>query len=784
MFRFRPGAVFAVLCGGFIGGVAVASFVLPWWVAGIGFCFVGIFCFLTKKISCRARDFFGFVLVFFIASFFGGWRYGAIQPTMRSVAYVADGEKRTVEGVIVRISEHESHVSVTLMNVVVHGEARDDRVLVKTSLFARVRVGDWVSVLCTLKRPEAFEDFAYDRYLAAKDIVATCTAKELPFVLGEDERWGIRVLAGIDRLHAFAVQQIDTVFPDPHAQLLAGLLIGDDAFSSTWKERFLRTGTSHIVAASGSNVALTVSILLAILFGMGIRRAYATGVVLMGIVFFVLLAGGESAVLRAGIMASLVVIARATGRVSSVRNVLLCTVCVMLWCEPRILRSDVGFQLSVLSTIGLVWWSKPFREKLVFLPEKFGIREGFATTLAATLATLPVTAFGMGQVSLVGPLANLLVLPLLPLAMATGVFAVVFGMILPALGRFVALPAWWILDTVLMVLRELSALPFVYVEVKSWMLDVFLSFGGVLVGVVRYVSRFVSTRKDSDVRKSLAMRFVPVFLFGSLFVTSFAQHVVRDGWFSSDVRVWVFDVGQGDGIFIDTPEKDVIIDGGPSSVMREKIGSVLPWFDRRLEYVFVTHPHADHVVGLVSVFAYYAVDFFGESEQGCTSTECRGLSAVAPRSHAVSAGDVFVLAPGVTLRALWPEVPYGSQKLSDPNDGSLVFLLETPYGSMLFMGDAGKEQEEEFLAFLPDSVEILKLGHHGSRTSTSDALLSTITPSIGIISLGKGNSFGHPHDEVLDRLSAYHVETYRTDIFGDIRVEFGKDGVRVDDLRL
>lgn len=776
MFRFRPGVVFAVVCLGFIGGVGMASFEMSWWMSLFVF-----FAFVVwKRFLFRPKDLLGFVIVFAIAACVGASRYEQIQPTMRSVMHIADGKTHDVEGTIVRISEGDSNLKLVLVLVLVDGEVREDRVLVKTSLFSDVMVGERVSVSCPLKRPEAFEDFAYDRYLAAKDIVATCTVSDLPFVLGKDESLGARALASIARLHTFVVRQIDVVLPDPHAQLLAGLLIGDDAFSSVWKERFLRTGTSHIVAASGSNVALTVSILLAILFGVGIRRRYATIFVLFGIATFVLLAGGESAVMRAGIMAALVVIARATGRASSVRNVLLCTVCMMLWCEPRILCDDVGFQLSVLSTIGLVWWSKSFGDYLSFLPESFGLREGFATTLAATFATLPVTVFGMGQVSLVGPIANLLVLPLLPIAMAMGAFAVVVGMILPMIGRLLAFPAWWMLDTVLMVLRELAALPFVYVEVKSSMLDVLLSFGGVFVCVARYILRFVGMQKNSDVRKVLAMRFVPVLLFGGLFVMSFVQHVVRDGWFSSSVRVWVFDVGQGDGIFIDTPGKDVVIDGGPSFVMREKIGSIFPWFDRYIDDVFVTHPHADHVVGVVPIFEHYAVGFFGESEQGCTSIECYGFYRVASQSFPVSADDIFILASGVTLHAVWPETPYEHQKLSDPNDGSLVFLLETPHGSMLFTGDAGIEQEEYFLELLPDEIDVLKVGHHGSRTSTSDALLSAVMPSKGIISLGEENSFGHPHDEVLDRLSAHGVEIYRTDLFGDIRVEFGKDGVQVE----
>ena len=279
---------------------------------------------------------------------------------------------------------------------------------------------------------------------------------------------------------------------------------------------------------------------------------------------------------------------------------------------------------------------------------------------------------------------------------------------------------------------------------------------------------------------SRSSSFLVPLIFTSLFLLSFSQHVLRDGWFSSDVRVWVFDIGQGDAIFIDTPEKDVMIDGGPSPIVREKVGMILPWFDRNIEHVFVTHPHADHIVGLIPILEQYSTDIVGESDQGCSSLECFAFQEVVSQSTAILSGDAFELAPGVTLRAVWPEESYGGKKISDPNNGSLVFLLETPNGSMLLTGDAGIEEEYAFLALLPDHVDVLKVGHHGSRTSTSDELLEALRPSYGIVSLGEENSFGHPHEEVIERLQKYGVEIYRTDLLGDIRVEFGKEGIRID----
>ncbi len=812
-FSVRPGLVFAVVCAGFVAGVGCGALPrltwwgVPWWgvlVAGVVGCAV---LWRRKFFRCGVGEGGIFVLMFCCACVFGMWRYQAIQPTADSVFAIADGKVHSLEGTILRTEESDKGMRFTLDDVFVDDEPREDRVLVRASLFSQNVVGERVSILCPLERPEPFDDFAYDRFLAAKDIVAVCSSRSLPFVLGVDPHPWIRFLAAIDEAHRFVVRAIDVVFPDSHAQLLAGLLVGDNAFSDTWHTRFLRTGTSHIVAASGSNVALVVSLVLSLLFGMGIHRRYATFLALGGIGTFVLLAGGESAVLRAGIMASLLVFARFIGRASSVRNVLLFTVCLMLFHEPRILRDDVGFQLSVLSTLGLLFWAKPFAKKMVFIPEAWGIREGFATTLAATIATLPVTAFGMGQVSFAGPIANLLVLPLLPLAMASGAVATVVGMILPIAGRILALPAWWILDTVLMILRELSALPFVYIKTNGWML-----FGGLIVSAVLWTGaravfrhaghppsprlrlgrptgihrmmNLISSKKDTSTTVHTKSSLLVPFLFSLLFLLSFSQHVFRDGWFSSAVRVWVFDIGQGDGIFIDTPDKDVIIDGGPSFIFREKVGSVLPWFDRNIEHVFATHPHADHIAGLIPILEQYSANVVGRSDQGCSSLECIAFARATPTTSVVHAGDMFELSPGVTLRTVWPEGSYNGKKISDPNDGSLVFLLETTYGSMLFTGDAGIEEEQIFLASLPSHVDVLKVGHHGSRTATSEELLEALRPGYGIISLGEGNSFKHPHGEVIERLQKHGVEIYRTDLLGDICVIFGKEGVHVESSHL
>lgn len=237
--------------------------------------------------------------------------------------------------------------------------------------------------------------------------------------------------------------------------------------------------------------------------------------------------------------------------------------------------------------------------------------------------------------------------------------------------------------------------------------------------------------------------------------------------FQKSLTVWVFDVGQGDAIFIDGPEKQMLIDGGPDASVLEKLSEVmLPW-DDTIDIVAVTHPHADHLTGIVSVLDRYRVGEVFESGQGYGSPEFFEFEKEAPRKRSIKASDVIDLGGGVSLTALWPDRPYEGSVLDDPNDGSTVFLLRYGETSMLLTGDAGAKEEMNWQL---GHMDILKVGHHGSRTSTSEKLLQQITPNVGIISVGEGNDYGLPDEDVLERLSNLGAMIYRTDIHKDVRI--------------
>lgn len=236
------------------------------------------------------------------------------------------------------------------------------------------------------------------------------------------------------------------------------------------------------------------------------------------------------------------------------------------------------------------------------------------------------------------------------------------------------------------------------------------------------------------------------------------------------MTVWVFDVGQGDSIFIDAPDMQVLVDGGPGDVVLEKLSSVLPPWDRSIDVMIATHPHADHVEGLNAVREAYDVGTVYANGEVYDEPP-----AVAYALHddvqALSAGQSIDLGNGARLDVVWPVALLEGTASSDPNDGSVVMMLTYGDTTMLLTGDVGIEEEGRLAASgLLHAVDVLKVGHHGSDTSTSVPFVNMLHPTYAVISVGESNDYGHPSSLVIDRLVRAGTAVLRTDVDGDVRI--------------
>ncbi len=399
-------------------------------------------------------------LVYLLLGFFaliGFWRYQAFTPAADSVANFTDSSFVT-SGVIVDIERSEKSQSLTLTDLKLDDLAATDKLLVFAPLFPRFEYGERVTLKCELERPQPLDGFHYERFLAVKGIYATCYSRSAPIVIENNSANPILTFLWQTREKIIAYN--DKIFGEPEASLMIGLLLGEERFSDPWQEVFLRTGTTHIVAASGYNVAVVTKIIFALLIFLGLRRPRAFAFILAAIIAYVILAGAEAAVVRAGVMGVLVLLSTQLGRKSTMTNVILLTAGSMLLFNPLLMRDSVGFQLSMLSTIGLIYFSPKLEKKLQFIPETVAIRESVTATLAATIFTLPIIIFSFGRISLVSLLANVLILPIIPYAMFFGSLAILVGLVSLPLATIFSAPAWALLHLMLFFVSSLADLPF------------------------------------------------------------------------------------------------------------------------------------------------------------------------------------------------------------------------------------------------------------------------------------------------------------------------------------
>lgn len=247
------------------------------------------------------------------------------------------------------------------------------------------------------------------------------------------------------------------------------------------------------------------------------------------------------------------------------------------------------------------------------------------------------------------------------------------------------------------------------------------------------------------------------------------------------------DVGQGDAIFIQTPSgHDMLIDGGPTDAILEKLTTVMPFFDKHIDVILATHPDADHVTGLIPVLQYFDVDTVMLSPSDGKTALYDEMKKYVDNEKATirnpHAGDVIDFGDGVRVRILYPPSIYTSQN-DDTNDASVSVLLTYSDNSFLLTGDLPSSREPMLLdgsnsPYIKKNITVYKAGHHGSKTSSSELLLSYIQPEYTVISAGKDNRYGHPNSETLERLQKYSDTILSTIDRGTI--SFITDGKSID----
>ena len=435
----------AMLC--FVGGVALRSFFVVgeiYALIGIGMlvCVMLAFSRDIKVVMYAAMAGASFVGILWLSSF---------EPRQFALEKQV-GIHVDIEGGVVRDPEFRG---TTQRLVVAPHSAPTERIMVVAPRYPEAAYGDSVRVTGTLERPKNFSGFDYAGHLAKDDIYFTMNYADVAIV---HEGSGIR--RGLFSFKKRFKENIDLAMPSPHASFVNGILLGDTAdMPKELTEAFVAAGVSHLTALSGYNITI-IAVFVAFALSFFFTSSGAiTALSIASIAVFVLMTGASPSVVRAAIMGIALLLARHFGRQSTPLIVIVFAAFTMIVFNPRILAFDVGFQLSFLAVLGLAYVAPYMQKKMTNVPEFLKWKESFTTTMSAQVVVLPLLVYQFGQISLVAPVVNVLVLPLMPFAMLFGFLAGAAGFIAPLAAKVFAYPLWCITAYQIHIIEYFASLP-------------------------------------------------------------------------------------------------------------------------------------------------------------------------------------------------------------------------------------------------------------------------------------------------------------------------------------
>jgi competence protein ComEC len=630
-----------------------------------------------------------------------------------------------------------------------------------------LRTGDFLQVSGMLKEPSGPRNpkgFDYKSYLARRNIYSTLTVKESDVrFLREGSSLSLnRILAG---LRDKSAEIIETAVRGQEGQFLKAILLGQRwLIEPDVIDDFTKTGLAHILAISGLHIGFLVLLLSRLQSLFKLNRKAALLFQILILTAYALMTGASPSVTRAVIMALIHLFGKAMERRSDIINSAGVAAFLILLFRPMDIM-EVSFQLSFLAVVSIGLFEEPVRKGMDFFPGKLipkKIASIIAATLAAQAGVLPLAAYYFNLISPVSVLANLLVVPVLGIVTAGGFLLLPLGAVLPSLAAVMAVPLRSLCRLILHAAEFASNLPLAYFRVVSPSV--------VTIIFIFLILWVISRERPAFIRHpSLAcMVLIIVFLSGRLILGLAAPR---------ELKVVFLDVGQGDCCFIQTPDKkNILIDGGGQAGTNIGENVLLPFLLKNgissLDLIIMSHNHEDHISGLIPVIKQLKAKAFMQYPPEADNPVYIELkNAVKGKGIPIvtaEAGQTFRIGENTVLHVLYPE-PDAAQALYDNNENnlSLVLLLEYGNASILFTGDIEKGVEYYLAGRMEKDAYVLKVPHHGSNTSSTDVFLKAVSPRAAVIQCGI-NSFGHPAEQVLERLADHSITVYRNDLQGAV----------------
>lgn len=574
----------------------------------------------------------------------------------------------------------------------------------------------------------------------------------------------------IARAHGWALAQLQAELAQPYAAILAGELWGERAaLPPQLHAEFQETGTVHVLVTAGLHLGVVAMVVLALLRFCTVPRIAACSIAIAVVWMYAAFSGLHLPSIRAAVMATVALSAYAAGAASRSWNAYGAALLVIAICWPLSV-TGASFALS-FSCVGaiLLCADEVQRALAAFdLPEQ--VREAIALATSTQLGTWPLTASIFLLFAPYAVLANLLVVPVVGATMVLGGAQLALAPV-PVLAQAVADVNGWLLAWIVGSVQSIGALPaasLAATPAPPWAIAVY---------DLALVAAAYCWKRDG---RTLSLALL---LLGTMLVVSPPRRI------DHHLRITVLDVGQADGIVIRTPlGHTIVVDAGGRLERGSNGGSsaeaagervVVPFLRRagvrRIDALLLSHPHGDHVGAAAPILRdAFSVGELADSGQQYSGYAYRDAVATA-RADRVPvvyprAGMVWRTDDGVTLTFIGPSLPF-IESNNAINDNSVAFTLQYKRFRMLFTGDAGVAAEHRFLSEGIDlQATVLKVGHHGSRYSSSPAFVAAVHARYAVISVGRHNMFGHPAPSTIETLQRFGARVYRTDRNGAVTI--------------
>ena len=680
--------------------------------------------------------------------------------------YKLDDENIAITGIVCsQIKETDYKYSV---NIKIENKLKLTVYIDKKENVSKLEYGNKIAVTGTYKKPTEkrnYKGYDYMKYLKTKKICGSL------MVDGEVKLIKTKkinpIFTIINKLSLIFKQNLKKLLPEQEAELEQGILLGDTSdIESDIKDDFRECNLSHMLAVSGAHLSYLVLGINTVLSkkAFGIRRRKILSI--MFILIFMVIVNMSPSVVRAGISTIIAIFATLIYRKQDTYTTISIALLLTLLNNPFAIF-DFGLQLSYLATLSIIIFYSKFTQKQFNNKVKKYLYESAMLTVSANILILPITIYEFNTIPINSIISNLLAGPLLGICIILGMFTVIISIVCFPVSKLIAFPLQIILKILIKIIELISKIPFGNYTVKTpWFIVVFLTYA--------IIATLIYNKKK--ITKILTMITLIIFI-----VMQVCAFINIDG----KLKIYFIDVGQGDSMLVKTVRgKNILIDGGGSKDPDYDIGEkiLVPYLlDRRiktLDYVIISHFDEDHATGVAQILGKIDVSSIILTRQLEENDIYRHILSIAKEKKIkliyVKEGDVLKIG-GIKISIIHPE---NKLMINNPmNNNSIVCKVEYNSFSMLLTGDIEMEAEELILRKnINLKADVLKVAHHGSKTSTTGEFLKAINPKVALIGVGKNNNFGHPSNEVIQRLKENGTRIYRTDENGEISITVNKKG--------